>query len=112
MVRKWNHLKGNSLAGRRIVYVHLPITPNASKEEFASASPHSSTPSKSKTKKTVASASAGSTTKPVVHHRVKQGETLYSIASNYKTTVDALKRDNSNVAVLRPGMILIIKGLP
>jgi LysM repeat protein len=43
---------------------------------------------------------------------VKQGETLYSIASSYKTTVDALKRDNSNVAVLRPGMVLIIKGLP
>jgi membrane-bound lytic murein transglycosylase D len=108
MVRKWNHLKGNSLAGRRIVYVHLPITPNASKEEFASAAPRSSSPSKSKTKKTVAS--AGTTS--VVHHRVRQGETLYSIASNYKITVDALKRDNSNVAVLRPGMVLIIKGLP
>jgi membrane-bound lytic murein transglycosylase D len=109
MVRKWNHLKGNSLAGRRIVYVHLPITPNASKEEFASAAPKSS-PSKSKTKKIVATATSGTTS--VVHHRVKQGETLYSIASNYKTTVDALKRDNSNVAVLRPGMVLIIKGLP
>jgi membrane-bound lytic murein transglycosylase D len=109
MVRKWNHLKGNSLAGRRIVYVHLPVTPNASKEDFASAAPRSS-PSKSKTKKTVATASNGTTS--VVHHRVKQGETLYSIASSYKTTVDALKRDNSNVAVLRPGMVLIIKGLP
>jgi membrane-bound lytic murein transglycosylase D len=115
MVRKWNHLKGNSLAGRRIVYVHLPVTPNASKEEFASASPHSSGPSKSKTKNAVASASTGkktAATRAVVHHRVKQGETLFSIASNYKTTVDALKRDNSNVAVLRPGMVLIIKGLP
>jgi membrane-bound lytic murein transglycosylase D len=115
MVRKWNHLKGNSLAGRRIVYVHLPITPNASKAEFASASPHSANPSKSKTKKTVASVTTGKKTagtKAVVHHRVKQGETLYSIASSYKTTVDALKRDNSNVAVLRPGMVLIIKGLP
>src|SRR6201997_2707578 len=110
MVRKWNHLKGNSLAGRRIVYVHLPITPNASKAEFASAAPKSSSPSKSKTKKTVASASTGTTS--VVHHRVKQGETLYSIASNYKTTVDALKRDNSNIAILRPGMVLIIKALP
>src|SRR5215472_12659807 len=107
MVRKWNHLKGNSLAGRHIVYVHLPITPNASRPEFASAAPHSSTTSKSKTKKTVTTASAAK--KPVVRHTVKQGETLFSIASNYKTTVDAIKRDNSNVAVLRPGMILIIK---
>jgi membrane-bound lytic murein transglycosylase D len=109
MVRKWNHLKGNNLAGRRIVYVHLPVTPNASKDDFASAAPRSS-PSKSNTKKTVAIATTGTTS--VVHHRVKQGETLYSIASSYKTTVDALKRDNSNVAVLRPGMVLIIKGLP
>jgi membrane-bound lytic murein transglycosylase D len=109
MVRKWNHLKGNSLMGRRIVYVHLPVTPNATKDEFAAAS-HPSTSSKSKTKKTVAS--ANTVAKPVVHHRVKQGETLYSIASSYKTTVDALKRDNRNVAVLHPGMVLIIKGLP
>src|SRR5262252_2373993 len=100
MVRKWNHLKGNSLAGRRIVYVHLPVTPNAAQAEFV-ASTHSSSPPKSKTKKVVASTSTAKT--PVVRHRVKQGETLYSIASSYKTTVDAIKRDNSNVAVLHPG---------
>jgi LysM repeat protein len=40
---------------------------------------------------------------------VKQGETLFSIASNYKVTVDDLKRDNRNIAILRPGMVLIIK---
>ena len=108
MVRKWNHLKGNSLTGRSIVYVHLPITPNASKEEFASAAPRSASPSKSKTKKTVAASSTAP--KPVLRHTVKQGETLYSIASSYRTTVDAIKRDNSNVAVLRPGMVLVIKG--
>ena len=39
---------------------------------------------------------------------MKQGETLYSIASTYKITVDALKRDNRNIAVLRPGMVLVI----
>ena len=44
----------------------------------------------------------------VVHHKVKSGETLYSIANLYKTTVAALKRDNRNVAVLHPGMILTI----
>jgi LysM repeat protein len=44
-----------------------------------------------------------------VRHKVKQGETLFSIASTYKTTVDALKRDNRNVAVLRPGMVLVIR---
>src|SRR5881227_602495 len=30
MVRRWNHLKGESVQGRRILYVHLPVTPNAS----------------------------------------------------------------------------------
>jgi LysM repeat protein len=45
----------------------------------------------------------------VVHHKVKSGETLYSIANAYRTTVAALKRDNRNVAILRPGMILIVQ---
>jgi LysM repeat protein len=45
----------------------------------------------------------------VVRHRVRSGETLYSIANTYKTTVAALKHDNRDVAVLRPGMILIVQ---
>jgi LysM repeat protein len=43
-----------------------------------------------------------------VHHKVKSGETLYSIANAYRTTVATLKRNNRNIAVLRPGMILIV----
>jgi LysM repeat protein len=39
---------------------------------------------------------------------VKPGETLYSIATNYNTSVEALKQTNSNVATLRPGMVLVI----
>ena len=45
----------------------------------------------------------------VVRHKVKTGETLYSIANAYRTTVAALKRDNRNVAVLHPGMILVVQ---
>src|SRR5438477_2334525 len=30
MVRRWNHLKGESVQGRRVLYVHLPVTPNGS----------------------------------------------------------------------------------
>ena len=45
----------------------------------------------------------------MVHHTVKHGETLYSIANAYRTTVAALKRDNRNVAVIRPGMILTVQ---
>ncbi len=96
MVRRWNHLKGDSLRGRRIVYVHLPVSPGRGEEEHVASKSHS--------KKALHTASA----KSVVHHKVQQGETLYSIASSYNTTVAALKENNRNVAVLRPGMILII----
>ena len=125
MIRVWNRLKGNSLAGRRILLVHLPVSPAARETLVASKSPHGSSSSRSSSnnassrKKTVASAqhpaspsshaqtqtaSAGT-----VHHRVKPGETLYSIANSYNTTVSALKKNNRNVAVLRPGMILIVR---
>lgn len=100
MVRHWNHVKGDSLRGRTVVYVHLPVTPNASQPETASVH-HPPSKRGSRT----ASASGSN----VLHHKVKQGETFYSIASAYKTTVDALKRDNRNIAALRPGMVLVIK---
>jgi membrane-bound lytic murein transglycosylase D len=100
MVRRWNHLKGDSLRGRSVVYVHLPVSPGAGQSDVVSAA------SKSKHKKAVTPSSRP--TDAVVHHKVKQGETLYSIASTYKITVDALKRSNRNVAVLRPGMVLVI----
>jgi membrane-bound lytic murein transglycosylase D len=100
MVRRWNHLKGDTLRGRSVVYVHLPVSPGAGQTEVVA------TVSKSKHKKAVTPpAHPGDA---VVHHKVKQGETLYSIASTYKITIDALKRDNRNIAVLRPGMVLVI----
>jgi len=104
MVRRWNRLKGNSLVGRRVVYVHLPITPNLREPHVVAAK--SGTPSGSKNKKDVQRVPTNNN--GVLRHRVKQGETLYSIASSYKTTVAALKRDNG-VATLRPGMVLVIK---
>jgi len=132
MIRVWNRLKGDSLAGRRILLVHLPVSPAARDAEVASA--HSSshrtsaahgtstvasthTSSKAGTSATGSSAtpksasqhSAQVETASVVHHKVKAGETLYSIATSYNTTVTALKHDNRNVAILRPGMILIVR---
>jgi membrane-bound lytic murein transglycosylase D len=101
MVRGWNRLKGNSLAGRKVLYLHLPVTPGTASTQVASA--HSS---KSR-KKTTTNASVAPQN-GVVRHRVKQGETLYSIASSYNTTVAALQKHNHNTAILRPGMILIV----
>jgi LysM repeat protein len=100
MVRSWNRLKGNSLAGRKVLYLHLPVTPGTGDTHVAS------TRSKSRKKTAVATATAPS---GVVQHKVKQGETLYSIASSYNTTVAALQRYNRNTATLRPGMILVVR---
>jgi membrane-bound lytic murein transglycosylase D len=96
MVRRWNHLRGDGLGGRRVVYVHLPVTPNSAK---------STVESKSNPKRNLRSADSP----PLVRHTVKAGETLNSIASTHHTTVAALKRDNRNLASLKPGMVLIVR---
>ena len=116
MLRSWNRLKGDSLAGRKTLYLHLPVAPrgetqaanrHANSRASSLKTASSKTPSKpgrssgTPTARTPAAAA-------VVHHKVKQGETLYSIASSYKTTVQALKKDNRDLATLRPGMILIV----
>ncbi len=107
MLRGWNHLKGSSLAGRRVLYLHLPVTRGAGETQVASK--HSS---RSKRHAGTQIASANAVAHPAVrHHKVKRGETLSSIADSYNTTVSALKHDNQNVAALRPGMILVVRNL-
>ena len=101
MVRRWNHLRGDSLRGRRIVYVHLPVTPNAS----SSLTPAETSKSKSRKELTPAAP------KTIQHHKVQPGETLTSIAETHHTTVQALKRDNGGLAMLRPGMVLVIRAV-
>src|SRR5580765_6233913 len=111
MLRWWNGIHGDSLRGRKVLALHLPISPTAHDAEVAS----------SRTKAKHPKATETATTKPpatksaeidrdapqvaVVHHKVKRGEPLYSIAAAYRTTVAALQRSNRNVAVLHPGMI-------
>src|SRR5271166_6507083 len=112
MVRSWNHLKGSSLAGRKVLYVHLPVTPGAGSAQVASkgssgARHHAATPAGAAAK-TTAKAASSTGSSGVVRHKVKPGETLYSIANSYNTTVNALKHDNRDIAVLRPGMILVV----
>ncbi len=103
MVRSWNRLKGSSLAGRRVLYLHLPVTPRPGETQLAS-----KRPSKSKHPTGTQTASLNGKPSTVVRHKVKRGETLYSIANSYNTTVTALKHDNRNIAALHPGMILIV----
>jgi len=118
MVRRWNGLRSNSLHGRTVLALHVPVSPNS---ETASTAPatRAHKPVQIATTKVPASRSAKasedssdeneSDQASVLHHKVKSGETFYSIATTYKTTVAALKRNNSNVATLRPGMILIVQ---
>jgi membrane-bound lytic murein transglycosylase D len=121
MVRRWNGLRGDSLHGRTVLALHLPVSPSG---ELASASP--SRPSRRSSKAVHPDSVKGSAAKSarasvkasdedaaeqasVLRHKVKSGETLYSIATTYKTTVAALKRNNQNVATLRPGMVLVVE---
>src|ERR1700722_16183443 len=123
MVRRWNGLHGDSLRGRRVLAVHLPVAPSAGVSEIASERSHASvanhpakdsetaakTTSYSSALHKESSTGSAEAQAAIVHHKVKSGETLYSIATAYNTTVAALKRDNRNVAVLRPGMILLVQ---
>jgi membrane-bound lytic murein transglycosylase D len=120
MVRRWNALpRGDSLRGRKVLGLHLPVTPSS--ETASTASPTSPTHARKSTQtasanlpahkppRSTGSSEATSEQASVLRHTVKSGETLYSIATAYKTTVAALKRNNGNLATLRPGMILIVQ---
>ena len=96
MVRRWNHLRGNSLGGRRVLYLHQPISPMAAM---------ASKPSAVKVEKVAQN--MGDTS--AVRHEVKPGETLYSIANAHHTTVKAIQRDNGRLSIIRPGMVLIVR---
>jgi len=95
-IRRWNRLKGDSLVGRRVLYIHLPVTPTAASERFDASKPKRN------------SHLAASRSEAPIHHTVKRGETLYSIATNYRTSVAAIKQTNAHIATLRPGMVLVI----
>ncbi|MGA8154189.1 MAG: transglycosylase SLT domain-containing protein [Terriglobales bacterium] len=97
MVRRWNRLQDGALRGRRVLYIHLPVTPNLADSPRTVAA-------KSRSSKKLRPVSSTS----VVRHKVKSGETLMSIAKSHNTTVAALKQSNGNLASLRPGMILVI----
>src|SRR5216683_1306454 len=84
-IRRWNRLKGDSLVGRRVLYIHLPVTPTAASERFDASKPKRN------------SHLAASRSEAPIHHTVKRGETLYSIATNYRTSVAAIKQTNAHL---------------
>jgi peptidoglycan lytic transglycosylase D len=93
-LRKWNRLKGNKLRAGRTVVIYRPVA----QAEPASAG------SKGKGNKN------NGLTAGQRLHTVRAGDTLYSIAAEYGTSVAALRRDNRRASdVLRPGDVLVIK---
>ena len=115
MLRRWNGIRGDSLRGRKVLALHLPVSPSVHEAEIATTRTKSKHPKATETATTKPPATKSALLErdtvqvAVVHHKVKSGETLYSIANAYRTTVAALKRDNRNIAVIRPGMILIVQ---
>jgi membrane-bound lytic murein transglycosylase D len=117
MLRRWNGLHSDSLSGRKVLALHLPVSPGseavatASSRKKVSTAQKSGEPASAKVpaRKVAEFEDEATEQASVLHHTVKSGETLYSIATAYKTTVAALKRNNGNVATLRPGMILVVQ---
>ena len=110
-LRKWNHLRGNTVAVGRTLTIYRPVAGSSS--EAASAGSHSPASNSSKQGKTTKSAKSGSkpgASRAATFHKVKPGETLSGIAESYNTTVANLKKNNANLtANLRPGEVLVIR---
>ncbi len=105
-LRRWNRLKGNQLRAGRILVVYRPLAGG----EEASAKPIRTASKTTKINVLAANGPQNGGTARVVHHKVKKGETLYSIANAYNTTVEALRRDNAKLAsVIHPGDVLVIR---
>ncbi|ABF39554.1 Lytic transglycosylase, catalytic [Candidatus Koribacter versatilis Ellin345] len=106
-IRRWNHISGDSVKQGRVLHIYKPT----GDEEEAS-----STRSRSSSKKAAPELSSKSQAKSsdekkqsAMHHTVKRGETLSSIANQYNTTVAELKKYNPNTSKLRPGDVLVIR---
>ncbi|HZU41334.1 MAG TPA: LysM peptidoglycan-binding domain-containing protein [Terriglobales bacterium] len=99
LLRKWNHLSGNTIRAGRVLRVHLPASNGTVVAEVSSKS------HRTRTQTNLRAANS----KRKVYHKVQQGETLSSIATSYNTSVSALRRDNGRLASnLRAGAVLVI----
>ncbi|HVP55752.1 MAG TPA: LysM peptidoglycan-binding domain-containing protein [Candidatus Eisenbacteria bacterium] len=112
-LRKWNHLRGNTVAVGRTLTIYKPLAEGGGP---AVASSGDDPPSSKSGKKGKATTSAKSRSKTATgshtatYHKVKKGETLSGIARSYNTTVANLKKNNANLSAdLRPGDILVIR---
>ncbi len=105
-LKKWNKIRGASVPrGAHLKIYEGGITPDklsAPRAKSASAADSGAGV------ENVSNTSGGGTT---VTHKVRQGETLYSVAHTYKTTVEILRADNPflNDEPLKTGDVLTIR---
>ncbi|MGH9581053.1 MAG: LysM peptidoglycan-binding domain-containing protein, partial [Terriglobales bacterium] len=98
-LRSWNRMKGNDLKRGRVLRIYRPVPGGRSAQNASGKAAKSSGAGKSHATK--------SNGKQV--HKVQPGDTLYSIANAYNTTVAALQRDNGlKSSKLMPGDTLVI----
>ena len=100
-LKRWNP-RTRKLRSGMVLYLHRPLPPGEREASVGRRGKykHSSKLQASKQGKKVL-------------HKVRRGETLYSIANQYNTTVAALRRNNGKVAAnLRAGDVLVIQENP
>jgi membrane-bound lytic murein transglycosylase D len=103
-LRKWNHLRGTTVAPGRMLLIYKPVAGGSSEE---ASSERGSAPVKTGNS---TSGSKSSSQNAATYYKVKKGETLSSIAESHHTSVAALKRDNPRLAAtLRAGEVLVIR---
>lgn len=101
-LRQWNHLHGNQLPAGKVLVIHRVVA------EPQSASAHAP-PGTTRHVSAKSNASSKLHAKQRRVHRVKPGETLYSIAAEYNTTPAQLRRTNKLAsATIHAGDTLII----
>lgn len=112
-LRRWNRLRGNALRTGRTLVIYRPVSGGS---EPASAGSSKKVSRSAKIKAVVADEAEPSKTKKtktnstVRKHKVKSGETLTSIAAEYDTTVEQLKKDNHGAGkILRAGQVIVIR---
>ncbi|MBZ5566659.1 MAG: LysM peptidoglycan-binding domain-containing protein [Acidobacteriia bacterium] len=99
-VRQWNHLRGNQVRAGHSLRIYRPVAAEAAVGRTLAARRNG--------KSSKSSSLRASNGRKLLHHKVKKGETLVSIASRYNTSVATLRRDN-RVSSLKAGDVLVIR---
>jgi membrane-bound lytic murein transglycosylase D len=113
-LKRWNNIHGASVPRGSRLKIYAGGSPDDSgRSAVAKSAAHSSGEGNASVSvRKVSATAAGTASKPAsVEHHVKQGETLYSIAHAYKTSVESIRQANSflDERPLKAGDVLTIQ---